>query len=145
METAVRELMRWFPTNFSLITGNVCANNLGYTVPRSHAEKAVSPCKEDTLGLFIRGIAEVLAIVLNLYMWVVIISALLTWVNPDPYNPIVRTLRNLTEPVFWRIRRWMPFLNVGGLDLSPIVVLLTIIFLKTFLVGNLYNLSMYMG
>ena len=74
-------------------------------------------------------------------MWVVIISALLTWVNPDPYNPIVRTLRNLTEPVFWRIRRWMPFLNVGGLDLSPVVVLLAIVFLKTFLVGNLYNLS----
>jgi len=93
------------------------------------------------LGLFIRGIAEVLSIVLNLYMWVVIISALLTWVNPDPYNPIVRTLRNLTEPVFWRIRRWMPFLNVGGLDLSPVVVLLAIVFLKTFLVGNLYNLS----
>ena len=93
------------------------------------------------MGLFIRGIAEVLSIVLNLYMWVVIISALLTWVNPDPYNPIVRTLRNLTEPVFWRIRRWMPFLNVGGLDLTPVVVLLAIVFLKTFLVGNLYNLS----
>lgn len=97
------------------------------------------------MGLFIRGIAEVLSIVLNLYMWVVIISALLSWVNPDPYNPIVRTLRNLTEPVFWRIRRWMPFLNVGGLDLTPIVVLLAIVFLKTFLVGNLYNLSLYMG
>lgn len=97
------------------------------------------------MGLFIRGIAEVLSIVLNLYMWVVIISALLTWVNPDPYNPIVRTLRNLTEPVFWRIRRWMPFLNVGGLDLSPVVVLLAIVFLKTFLVGNLYNLSFALG
>ncbi|WP_461209992.1 YggT family protein [Desulfocurvus sp. DL9XJH121] len=94
------------------------------------------------MGLFIRGIAEVLAIVLNLYMWVVIISALLSWVNPDPYNPIVRTLRNLTEPVFWRLRRWLPFLNIGGLDLTPIVVLLAIVFLKTFLVGNLYNLSM---
>ena len=97
------------------------------------------------MGLFIRGIAEVLSIVLNLYMWVVIISALLTWVNPDPYNPIVRTLRNLTEPVFWRIRRWMPFLNVGGLDLSPVLVLLAIVFLKTFLVGNLYNLSFALG
>lgn len=97
------------------------------------------------MGLFIRGIAEVLSIVLNLYMWIVIISALLSWVNPDPYNPIVRTLRNLTEPVFWRIRRWMPFLNVSGLDLTPIVVLLAIVFLKTFLVGNLYNLSMALG
>jgi len=97
------------------------------------------------LGLFIEGIAQVLSIVLNLYMWIVIISALLSWVNPDPYNPIVRTLRNLTEPVFWRVRRWMPFLMVGGMDLTPVVVLLAIVFLKTFLVGNLFRLAMQFG
>lgn len=97
------------------------------------------------MGLFIEGIAQVLSIVLNLYMWIVIISALLSWVNPDPYNPIVRTLRNLTEPVFWRVRRWMPFLMVGGMDLTPVVVLLAIVFLKTFLVGNLFRLAMQFG
>ncbi|BBD07471.1 integral membrane protein [Desulfovibrio ferrophilus] len=97
------------------------------------------------MGLFIQGIAEVLSIVLNLYMWIVIISALLSWVNPDPYNPIVRTLRNLTEPVFWRVRSWLPFLNIGGLDLTPIVILLGIVFLKTVLVGNLFRLAMHMG
>ncbi|MBU1001495.1 MAG: YggT family protein [Proteobacteria bacterium] len=97
------------------------------------------------MGLFIEGIAEVLSIVLNLYMWIVIISALLSWVNPDPYNPIVRTLRTLTEPVFFRVRRWLPFLNIGGLDLTPIVILLGIVFLKTVLVGNLFRLAMRMG
>lgn len=101
--------------------------------------------KEDALGLFIEGIAEVLSIVLTLYMWIVIISALLSWVNPDPYNPIVRTLRNLTEPVFFRVRRWLPFLNIGGLDLTPIVILLGIVFLKTVLVGNLFRLAMRIG
>jgi len=59
-------------------------------------------------------------------MWVVIISALISWVNPDPYNPIVRFLRNATEPLFYRIRRWMPFVVVGGFDLSPILVIVGI-------------------
>lgn len=97
------------------------------------------------MDLFIQGIAQVLSIVLTLYMWIVIVSALLTWVNPDPYNPIVRTLRSLTEPVFWRARRWFPFLVMGGLDLTPMAVLLAIIFLKTFLVGNLFRLAMQLG
>jgi YggT family protein len=78
-------------------------------------------------------------------MWVVIISALLSWVNPDPYNPIVRILRNLTDPVFYRVRKWVPFVFIGGIDLSPILVLLAIMFLRTALVGNLYRLAVSMG
>ncbi|SNR61345.1 YggT family protein [Humidesulfovibrio mexicanus] len=66
---------------------------------------------------------QLVSILLTGYMWVVIVSALLSWVNPDPYNPIVRFLRNATEPLYWRIRRWMPFVVVGGFDLSPIVVI----------------------
>ncbi len=97
------------------------------------------------MGLFVLAVAKVLSLALNLYMWIVIISALLSWVNPDPYNVIVRTLRNLTDPVFWRVRRWMPFLNVGGIDLTPIVVILAIVFLETFLVGNLYVLASTLG
>ena len=93
------------------------------------------------MDLFVSGIAQVLDIVLNLYMWVVIISALLSWVNPDPYNPIVRFLRGLTEPVFYWIRRKVPFVFLGGIDLSPILVILSIIFLRTFLVGNLQRLA----
>ena len=94
------------------------------------------------LGNLLGAVAAVLDTVLTLYMWIVIISALLSWVNPDPYNPIVRTLRTLTEPVYMWIRRRLPFLMVGGLDLSPIVVLLAIQFVKIFLVRSLMQFSM---
>lgn len=97
------------------------------------------------MDLILRALAQVLDTVLFIYMWVVIISALLSWVNPDPYNPIVRILRNLTEPVFYRVRRWLPFVFIGGIDLSPIVVLLAIMFLRTAVVGNLYRLAVSMG
>ena len=72
------------------------------------------------------AIALVLGSLLNIYFWIVIISAVLTWVRPDPYNPIVRTLRLLTEPVFYRVRKWLPFTYTSGLDFSPVVVLLAI-------------------
>ncbi|ACS80458.1 MULTISPECIES: YggT family protein [Maridesulfovibrio] len=89
----------------------------------------------------ILAVAKVLSLVLNLYMWVVIISALITWVNPDPYNPIVRFLRSVTEPVFAKVRQYLPFVNIGGFDLSPIVVLLAIQMLDIALVGNLTRLA----
>jgi YggT family protein len=94
---------------------------------------------------FIEGIAVILNTILTLYFWIVIASAILSWVNPDPYNPIVRTLRALTEPVFFRIRRMFPFLMVGGIDLSPIAVLLIIQFLKIFAVGSLYQMGARLG
>ena len=61
------------------------------------------------LGNILFAVARVLDTLLSLYFWVVIISALLTWVRPDPYNPVVRTLNALTEPVLYRIRKWLPF------------------------------------
>jgi YggT family protein len=72
------------------------------------------------------AIAMVLNYLLTFYWWIVIIAVLLTWVNPDPYNPIVRFLRGVTEPVFYQIRRRLPFVVISGIDLSPIVVLLLI-------------------
>ena len=72
------------------------------------------------------AVAMVLGGVLNLYFWIVIIAAVLTWVRPDPYNPIVRALRTMTEPVFYRVRKWLPFTYTSGLDFSPVVVLLAI-------------------
>jgi YggT family protein len=90
---------------------------------------------------FLQALASVLNMVLTLYFWIVIISALLSWVNPDPYNPIVRILRNLTQPVFDLVRRWLPFVMIGGLDLSPIVVLLAIQFVKIFLVQSLFQMA----
>ena len=74
----------------------------------------------------ILAVVDLLAIVLNLYFWVVIVAAVLSWVRPDPYNPVVRALRTLTEPVFYRVRKWLPFTYTSGLDFSPVVVLLAI-------------------
>ncbi len=89
----------------------------------------------------LEAVASVLSMVLNIYMWIIIISALLSWVNPDPYNPIVRILRNLTEPVLYRVRRWLPFVVIGGIDLSPIVVILAVQFANIFLVQSLAQLA----
>lgn len=93
------------------------------------------------MDYFLLAIAKVVGLVLNLYMWIVIASAVLSWVNPDPYNPIVRTIRSMTEPVFYRVRRWLPFLQMGGIDFTPIAILLAIVFLETALVQNLYRLA----
>lgn len=91
------------------------------------------------LNNFLFACATVIDWVLTAYMWIVIIRAVLSWVSPDPYNPIVRFIDNITEPVLRPIRRKLPAL--GGLDLSPMVVLLAIIFLKSFLVRTLFQFS----
>lgn len=92
------------------------------------------------MGHLFEALATVVSIALELYMWIVIISALISWVNPDPYNPIVRFLRSATEPVFVRVRRYIPAV-AGGVDFTPLIVILAIVFLKVFLVGVLSDLS----
>ena len=84
--------------------------------------------------------ATVLDIVLVTYMFIIIARAVISWVSPDPYNPIVRFLYNATEPLLYRVRRALP-LSAGGIDLSPMVVILAIIFLRTFLVTSLHQLA----
>jgi YggT family protein len=74
-------------------------------------------------------------------MWIVIARAILSWVSPDPYNPIVRFIHKITEPVLHQIRKRLP-LNFGGIDFSPILVLLAIIFLRQFVVQSLYDLAL---
>ncbi|MFP4391312.1 MAG: YggT family protein [Desulfohalobiaceae bacterium] len=96
------------------------------------------------LSNFLLAIAEILNALLSIYFWIIIISAILSWVNPDPFNPVVRILRNLTEPVLYRVRSWLPFTVVGGVDLSPIVVLLGIQFVKIFLVQSISQMAMGM-
>lgn len=88
------------------------------------------------LSNLLQALAVILDIVLTIYMWVIIIRALLSWVNPDPYNPIVQFLHSITEPVLYRVRKALPMPGMG-LDLSPIIVLLAIIFLQSFLVKTL--------
>ncbi len=96
------------------------------------------------LGNVLFAVARVLDTLLTLYFWVIIISALLTWVRPDPYHPIVRTLRNLTEPVLYRIRKWFPFTYINGLDLSPIVVLIAIQLVQAVVVRSLFQYAAMM-
>jgi len=92
------------------------------------------------LGNFLKAVAIVLNYVLTFYMWIVIARAVLSWVNPDPYNPIVRFIHNVTEPVLHRIRAKIP-VNFGGIDFSPIVVILAVVFLQNFVVSSLIRLS----
>ena len=91
-------------------------------------------------GYFLFAVAKVIHTVLWIFMWLVIIRALLSWVNPDPYNQIVRFIYNLTEPVLYRIRALIP-INFGGIDLSPIVVILGVYFLDGFLVNSLLRFA----
>jgi YggT family protein len=85
------------------------------------------------------AIAKILSLLLSGYMWIIIITALMSWVNPDPYNPIVRFLHAVTEPVLRPIRR-----RIGyglGIDISPMVVILAILFVKYFLIESLIEFA----
>jgi YggT family protein len=93
------------------------------------------------LSNFLAALAQVLSWALTIYMWIIIGRAIISWVNPDPYNPIVRFLYHATEPLLMRVRRVLPFF-AGGIDFSPLVVLGGIIFLQAFLVGSLYDLAL---
>lgn len=96
---------------------------------------------------FLGAVVGIINVLLTMYFWVVVISALMSWVRPDPYHPAVRFLRAATEPVFFRIRRAIPFVMIGGFDLSPVVVLLFIQFLQlflTYLVGSAVGRNMMM-
>ena len=90
------------------------------------------------------GIARVLEIVLEIYMWVIIIRALISWVNPDPYNPIVQILTRVTEPALRPIRKLVPPHKIG-VDLSPLIAILIIIFLQYALIKNLYRIANALG
>jgi YggT family protein len=89
---------------------------------------------------FLGAMASVLQLILTLYMWVIIARALISWVNPDPHNPIVRFLYNATEPLLYRVRRSLPVI-AGGIDLSPLIVIVAIYFLQAFLVQSLHDLA----
>jgi YggT family protein len=94
------------------------------------------------IGHFLNATAVVLSYALTLFLWIVIARAVLSWVNPDPYNPIVRFIHNITEPVMHQIRKRIP-VYFGGIDISPIIVFLVIIFLQKFLVGSLGGMAQF--
>ncbi|MBI5845807.1 MAG: YggT family protein [Deltaproteobacteria bacterium] len=89
---------------------------------------------------FFEALAYVLNMGLSAYMMLVIVAALLSWVSPDPYNPIVRFIHRATEPVLYQIRKRLP-VSGGGIDFSPFVLILAIYFLKYFLVRTLFTLA----
>lgn len=95
-------------------------------------------------GDLLISIATILDYLLEFYKWVVIIAALLSWVNPDPYNPIVRFLHSVTEPVFRPIRRLIGY-RLGPIDISPIIVILAIIFIQSFLVRTIIKVGYKFG
>ncbi len=84
--------------------------------------------------LFI-GIVKILHTLLEIYKWIIIVAVLISWVNPDPYNPIVRFLYSVTEPVLRPVRRLIGY-RLGPIDISPILVILAIIILQSFLVRS---------
>ncbi len=92
---------------------------------------------------FIASVAHILDIILNVIYWLVLIRALVSWVNADPLNPIVQFLEKTTEPILAPIRNRLPLNFRFGIDISPVIVILVIMFLKSFLIKSLYDWSMW--
>ena len=92
------------------------------------------------MGNFLGAVARLLDLALWAYMWLIIIRALLSWVNPDPWNPIVQFINRVTEPILAPIRRRVPSWRMG-IDLSPLVAILAIYFVQWFLVGTLRDMA----
>lgn len=90
------------------------------------------------LANLIKAVAQILDIVLNITFWLIIIRALISWVNPDPFNPIVQFLHRITEPILMPIRRIFP---LGTIDISPIIACLVIYFIRAFLIASLFDIS----
>ncbi len=91
------------------------------------------------LANLLLAFAKITDILLTLYTYVIIGRAIISWVNPDPYNPIVNFLYRATEPILHKVRTILP--NMGGLDLSPLVVLIAVQFLQRFVVTSVIELA----
>jgi YggT family protein len=89
---------------------------------------------------FLNALASILDLVLWAYVWVLVARAVISWVNPDPYNPIVQALYKLTEPVLYPVRRLMGGYGLG-IDFSPMIVILIIYFLQMFLIRTLHDIA----
>ena len=92
---------------------------------------------------FLSAVAGVINMVLSIYVWVILGRVIISWVNADPYNPIVRFIHEVTEPPLGFIRRYLPVM--GGFDFSPIVLILAIMFLQSFLVPTLQQMARALG
>jgi YggT family protein len=88
--------------------------------------------------MFLNNLGDFIGWLLQLYSWVIIASALISWVSPDPRNPIVMFLHRATEPVLAPVRRLLPPWKTGGLDLSPLIVLIAIQFAERVILPMLF-------
>ena len=88
------------------------------------------------------ALAKIIDMGLTLYMWLIIGRAVVSWVNPDPYNPIVNFLNRATEPVLGPVRRWIPMGGLG-IDISPVIVIMAIYFLQQFLVRTMMQMAVH--
>jgi YggT family protein len=95
------------------------------------------------LSNFISAVAHILDVLFNIMYWLIIIRVLVSWVNPDPLNPIVQFLEKATEPVLGPIRKHLPLNFRFGIDISPIIAILLVIFLRAFLLRSLFDLSLW--
>ncbi|MDX1387154.1 MAG: YggT family protein [bacterium] len=92
------------------------------------------------LGSILITVGKVLSMILTVYTWIIIGAVIISWVNPDPYNPIVRFLRQVTEPVFMQVRRFLPRAMFRiGIDFTPLIVLILIVVIQQLVVGSLYH------
>jgi len=91
---------------------------------------------------FLVAVTHVLDVLMTILYWLILIRALISWVSPDPYNPIVQFLYKTTEPILYPIRKILPLSLRFGIDISPIIAFLAIMFLKSFLVNTLLDLAM---
>jgi YggT family protein len=91
------------------------------------------------IDAFIYAIFQLLHTIINVYIWIVIIAAILSFVRPDPHNPIVQVIYRLTEPAYAFIRKKMPFVILSGIDLSPLVIILGLQFIDIFMMRALFG------
>lgn len=94
------------------------------------------------IGNTILAIAKVADAILTVYFWVIVASVVISWVNPAPYHPAVRAIQRFTEPVLYRIRKFMPFTMMGNIDFSPMVLMIIVQLLNTIIVQSLYELAL---
>jgi YggT family protein len=92
------------------------------------------------LGNFCQALAQVLTWLIEILWWLIIIRALLSWVNPDPFNPIVQFIEKATEPLLLPFRQFLPTYKIG-IDISPILALLFLYFLKIFVIQTLLGIA----
>lgn len=92
------------------------------------------------IGNFLIGLGQIIGTAIHIYVFIIVVAALISWVNPDPFNPIVRFLYGVTDPILRPIRRFIPL--AGGIDVSPIVAILLLEFARYFIVSSLIELGM---